>query len=1439
MKKINLKRVVTILISLTLVCNTQVMTVMAEEVSAPENTVSAEEDATEGDPAEAGSVEKAVVPEENIPAENEAEPCEEYEEEEFNAAMPMDPAGDEQLPEGEDLLEENEIESEQYDCNYLPNGASYELTYEELDDGTIKITGCTGDKTGELVIPDKINEKTVTVIGDYAFSNCSGFTGSLTIPNSVTTIGNFAFSGCEGFTGSLAIPNSVTTIGNHAFSYCYGITESLTIGDSVTTIGDNAFLNCRFTGNLTIPDSVTTIGGGAFNNCSGFTGTLTIGDHVNTIGISAFSGCNFTGKLMIPTSVTSIARYAFSGCSGFTGTLTIPDSVTTIGDNAFKNCKGLQKVVNRSDQECTLPISAGLTWKNTAGQEITSIRNGTAIRSDVSAYEPDPHAHYKLEYDELNDGTIRIIGWEGAPEGNLVIPDKIEGKDVTAIGDYAFDDCDGFTGSLTIGDNVKTIGKHAFYNCDSFIGSLTIPDSVTTIGNYAFGYCRGFTGSLTIPDSVTAIGDHAFHCDGFTGNLTIPDSVTTIGDSAFNRCAGFTGNLTIGESVTTIGTEAFYNCDGFTGSLTIPDSVTTIGDSAFWNCNSFTGSLTIPDSVTTIGDSAFYNCDGFTGSLTIPDSVTTIGDSAFDNCEGFTGNLTIGDSVTTIGKNAFFICKGFTGNLTIGDSVTTIGERAFYYCNGFTGSLTIPDSVTTIGGYAFYNCRGFTRGLTIGDSVTTIGDSAFWNCNGFTGSLTIPDSVLTIKDSAFGCCSSFTGNLTIPNSVTVIEDDAFYNCSGLTGILTIPDSVTAIGEDAFSDCSGFRKVVNYALQSCNLPNHDGKTWINSETGQEITSIANGTAIRSDFYDPQEGAGFTHDAVSAQTYTGKAIKPALNVYFGSTHLEEKKDYTITYVNNTNAGMAAFTITGKGNYSGKEADSFKILKKDISAGDVSFSMPATAKYTQKEQMPVPKITYNGMTLKIDKDFTICYYSDRFCSDYCLPTEPGTYYVKITGIGNYQGEKKITYVIANPKSKLMSSLKADKIKDQPYNNGNPITLDETKLVIRDGANALKKGVDYVVENADYSDNIYPGTAKVTVHGVEEKGYVGDLTLTFKITGTAINKVAIAAPGDCVYNGAEQKPEPVVAGLTKGTDYELDYEKNINAGKAKVIIKGKGGYTGSVSKTFTIKPAALTAEMISLDQADPYEYPYTGSGVKPVAAITFNGTTLKEGQDYTVKISNNSAITTASTTSRPTVTVTGKGNFAGKADKLFKIVPANLNNCQVVANAVVYKEKEGNWKTKKITVLGPDGKALKAGKDYDDKNIRYTKDEAGLNVIGDKETLGAGDTVYLTVQSKESTYTGSVTGSYTIAAQDIGKLTASLDPKTYTGKAVKLSQSDISWKSGGKAVNDVTFDFIESSYTNNVNKGKATVLVRGTGNYGGTKTITFTIGAKGILWWWRNLFN
>jgi hypothetical protein len=250
----------------------------------------------------------------------------------------------------------------------------YEITYINNEEHTTSPWDTYREDIKTAVI-----QEGVTIIGDFAFAGCHGFTGSLTIPNSVTTIGDAAFSDCSGLTaisvdasnqnysssdgvlfnkdqttliqcpggktGSYTIPNSVTTIGYVAFGGCTGLTGSLTIPNSVTTIGNSAFYGCSgFTGSLTIPESVETIGRAAFAYCRGFTGSLTIGDSVKTIGEAAFRNCRgFTGALTIPESVETIGRAAFQGCTGF-ASVTIGNSVTTIGTEAFAVCSGLTTV---------------------------------------------------------------------------------------------------------------------------------------------------------------------------------------------------------------------------------------------------------------------------------------------------------------------------------------------------------------------------------------------------------------------------------------------------------------------------------------------------------------------------------------------------------------------------------------------------------------------------------------------------------------------------------------------------------------------------------------------------------------------------------------------------------------------------------------------------------------------------------------------------------------------------------------------------------------------------------------------------------------------------------------------------------------------------------------------------------------------------------------
>ena len=429
-----------------------------------------------------------------------------------------------------------------------------------------------------------------------------------------------------------------------------------------------------------------------------------------------------------------------------------------------------------------------------------------------------------LEYSVLDDGTVEITDYNGSAK-TVDIPEKINGKSVTSIGNCAFRYCTSLK-SITIPNSVIEIGSSAFSGCSS-LTSITIPNSVTEIGVYAFKGCTSLT-SITIPNSVTNIGDSTFWgCSSLTAIYVAVDNknYTSVNGVLFNKdktaliCypAGKTDkSYNITNSVTSIGDYAFNGCSSLT-SVTIPNSVTEIGGSAFVGCASLK-SITMPNSVTSIGDMAFYKCSSLT-SITIPDSVTSIGSSAFSDCSKLR-SITIPNSVTSIGAWAFNGCTGLTAinvamenqNYVSPDGVLYNKDKTTIICYpaGKKGNnYKIPDGVTEIGSIAFSRCSSLTS-VTIPNSVTSIGSGAFNGCTSLTR-VTIPKSVTKIGWNAFSDCTSLT-SITIPNSVISIDWYAFRGCTSLKSI-TIPNSVTSIGKNAFGYYydNGYKKINNIKI----------------------------------------------------------------------------------------------------------------------------------------------------------------------------------------------------------------------------------------------------------------------------------------------------------------------------------------------------------------------------------------------------------------------------------------------------------------------------------------------------------------------------------------------------------------------------------------------------------------------------------------------------
>ncbi|MBO4909126.1 MAG: leucine-rich repeat protein, partial [Lachnospiraceae bacterium] len=527
----------------------------------------------------------------------------------------------------------------------------------------------------DLVIPDTIDGKPVTVISDNAFSFSDRLEGSLIIPNSVTTIGAEAFMSCELLKGDLIIPENVVTIGYEAFYGCQGFDGNLRIGSSVTVISQNAFWGCR----------------------------------------------NLSGDLFIPESVKTIDSCAFYGCTGLTGTLTIPESLSNIQDHSFYGLYGITRIINNSDHD--LKVSQFwedkdddkmVCFRRSDGSEMNTKHGG--ILNKKSTYErkvlPTQIISGKKTLD-VNIGTPLTVSVNLLPDNAY---DRITwGSNNNNIATVS----NGVVTGIGPGKAIITASVKNNYG-QSYSETLTVNVKYRVSGDLIYKYSKD-------GDEVIILK----HKDGenAAGELVIPESidekpVTVISDNAFKGCSGLTGGLTIPESVQVIGDNAFYGCTGLTGDLTIPGNVKIIGKEAFWN-SGFDGKLTIEDGVKTISNMAFLQCSKFTEDLEIPDSVETIGNQAFEQCEGFDGSLKIGNSVETIGDRAFYLCPGFKGRLTIGNSVKTIGEHAFYGCNNFTGDLVIPDSVESIKTSAFEGWKNINGKLTIGTGVNWIDTDAF------------------------------------------------------------------------------------------------------------------------------------------------------------------------------------------------------------------------------------------------------------------------------------------------------------------------------------------------------------------------------------------------------------------------------------------------------------------------------------------------------------------------------------------------------------------------------------------------------------------------------------------------------------------------------------------------------------------------------------------
>lgn len=340
------------------------------------------------------------------------------------------------------------------------------------------------------------------------------------------------------------------------------------------------------------------------------------------------------------------------------------------------------------------------------------------------------------------------------------------------------------------------------------------------------------------------------------------------------------------------------------------------------------------------------------------------------------------------------------------------------------------------------------------------------------------------------------------------------------------------------------------------------------------------------------------------------------------------YSVNYAEGDNAigtssHYIAATIPGLGAVDLADADKISVQTKQYTYTGSAI----------EEKPVVTCISHEGATpyvLKEGTDYTLSYSNN---------TNAGTAEITITAVegSGFTGSTKATFTIAR---KALDKSMAAAIADQTY-AGAALT---PAVAVKDGTRTLVKDTDYTVS---YQNNTNAGTAAVTITAKADGNYSGSISMNFTIAAKLAATLTVKGITTQYYTGKAIKPAiTVYDGNVKltGNDYTVSYSKNTNIGKNAVIkITGKGNYTGTITKNFTI-----TVKKNASYAVGSYKYKITN------AATNGKGTV---------------AVTGPAKTSIKTIKITDTVTIGGVKFKITSIEKNAFKNCKKATSVTMGK--------------------------------------------------------------------------------------------------------------------------------------------------------------------------
>lgn len=589
---------------------------------------------------------------------------------------------------------------------------------------------------------------------------------------------------------------------------------------------------------------------------------------------------------------------------------------------------------------------------------------------------------YDYSYEILNDGTLRLYQYEGT-DTNIVVPDTIDGRKVTVLGNSTFQYCTQASDieSVTLPDSLTTIEKNAFYNCEK-LKSVTIPQNVSSIGLAAF--VEGLSESSLTEIKVDPENPYFSEKDGVV----------------FSKD----------------GTKLIVFPSGRSGDYQIPDGTVSVGDYAFYYCVNVS-SITVPGSVRSLGEGAFGNCSSLTKAV-LKEGLEEIGEYAFQSSSGIR-DIIIPASVKSVGKNGL--------RLSSGCRIRVLSTDTVWADDAFRDSALIAGKKdSTLQKYA--EDRGYTFVELSADNRIPLQNEWFeqitpeYEYNGKSHEPEIESSESAPElEQGSDYEVTYENNINAGTATVKITGKDIFCGTVERSFKITPDEngmyvcYFAENNETYLETTFKGKKVEPEVVIDGLV--QGKdytvTYVNNEkpgeARAELTGIGNYKGSET-LYFTIYGKLPAADPIADQTYTGKELTPAIVI----PGLKAGEDYYMYYEDNQYPGVATVTIYGTGYYKGTATIHFKIIKKtEKFVSNVKLNRTSYT-YTGKSIRPSVTVTVNGKKIGANA-YKLYYRNDK---------NSGIGTVQVRGIGKYSRiNKTLTFKILPPKTLLTGLKKANR--------------------------------------------------------------------------------------------------------------------------------------------------------------------------------------------------------------------------------------------------------------------------------------------------------------------------------------------------------------------------------------------------------------------------------